>query len=77
MLLGVSTFAFAGVYLSTLIVPAILCILLLIACRPWPWATGASGWSAERWFTLALALVALQLLPLPGLLLDLVSLTRV
>lgn len=46
---------------------------MLIAYRPWPWPSDDDRWTPEQWFTLALALALLQLLPLPGLVLDFVS----
>ena len=60
------TFAFAGVYLRTLILPAILCALLLAAYRPWADLSSRRAGSAEAWLALATGAVLLQLVPLPG-----------
>lgn len=73
MLLGFSTFAFAGVYLPTLAVPALIAALLLVGYRPWPRTTASGRWSAGQWAAAALGLTLLQLVPLPGPLIDLVS----
>lgn len=67
-----STFAFAGVYLWTLAVPASLCVVMLIVYRPWP-RRGLDGSTLELWLAGALACCALQLVTLPGPLVDLVS----
>ena len=50
--------------------------MLLIAYRagrPWPWRDAAGTWTAELWLIAALALCLLQLVPLPGLIVDIVS----
>jgi hypothetical protein len=73
LLLAVSTFAFGGVYVSTLIVPAAICIVMLAACRPWS-ALASRGWRApEAWLVLAIAFTILQLVPLPGPIVDRLS----
>jgi putative inorganic carbon (HCO3(-)) transporter len=73
LLLAVSTFAFGGVYVSTLIVPAAICIVMLAACRPWT-GLASRGWgSAEAWLILAIAFTILQLVPLPGQIVDRLS----
>lgn len=50
MLLALTTFAFAGVYLSSLIVPALLCVALAVAYRPFGMSPpeGRSHGSTER-----------------------------
>ena len=68
LLLAVSTFAFAGVYLRTLAVPAVLCAVLLVLYRSWAGLT-----RAELWAIGALIFVLLQLVPLPGRAVDLIS----
>jgi O-antigen ligase len=73
LLLLSSTFAFAGVYLPTLIVPAFLCLILLAAYRPWTGVGLRTPWSADLWLIAALAFVLLQLVPLPHAIVDLIS----
>ena len=73
LLLGFTTFAFGGVYLSSLTVAVALTAILFVAYRPWPRLTVAGYPSAESWLALFLGLAALQLLPLPASLVDTVS----
>jgi O-antigen ligase len=47
--------------------------LLLILYRPWPARTATGGSSAESWLALALGLCLLQLVPLPGRIVDVLS----
>ena len=68
-----TTFAFGGVYLSTLAVPAALCVILGLLYRPWPARAADGTWSAGVWLSAALALCLLQLLPLPGAIVDVLS----
>ena len=73
LLLAVSAFAFAGVYLSTLIVPSVLCIVMAIACRPWAGLTLRRPWSTDLWLIAAFAFTLIQLVPLPGPVVDVLS----
>jgi O-antigen ligase len=73
LLLAVTTFAFAGVYRSTLVVPSAICVVMLVACRPWPGLTLRGAWATEIWLIAAFALILLQLVPLPGPIVDLLS----
>lgn len=67
-----TTFAFAGVYPGTLVVPAALCVVLVLAYRPWPLAFDAAA-SIDRWFAAACVLAFAQLVPLPANVIDAVS----
>jgi O-antigen ligase len=73
LLLAWTTFAFAGVYLFTLAIPAAICLALLIVYRPLPFPTRGGDRPAEAWIALALALTLFQLVPLPGLIVDALS----
>jgi O-antigen ligase len=73
LLLALSTFAFAGVYLRTLILPGLLCAVLLIAYRPWAGIALRAPWDPGMWAIAAFAYVLLQLVSLPGPLVDLLS----
>ena len=73
LLLAVSTFAFAGVYLSTLVVPAAICLVMLVVWRPWAGLTLRAPWGAEIWLLAAFAFTLLQLVPLPETIVDLLS----
>jgi O-antigen ligase len=71
-IVGWTTFAFAGVYPSTLAAPAILCVVLAAGYRVW----SRAGWpvpALQAWLGVYLAAIALQMLPLPAPILDLVS----
>jgi O-antigen ligase len=54
-------------------VPAVLCILLAAAYRPWTRDDGAGRPALHVWLGVFLAAVGVQLVPLPPLLLDLIS----
>jgi O-antigen ligase len=69
---GWTTFGFAGVYASTLRVPAVVCLALAAAFRPWAYG-GRAMPGVDRWLAVFLAATAAQLLPLPPALLNLVS----
>jgi O-antigen ligase len=73
VLLAFTTFAFGGVYLPSLTIACALSGVLFLAYRPWPRLTFAGRWSAEAWLAVMLALAAVQLVPLPAALIDLVS----
>ena len=73
LLLAVSTFAFAGVYLSTLILPAAICVVMLAVCRPWTGLASRGPRAPEIWLVVAIAIVILQLVPLPGPIVDRLS----
>jgi len=72
ILLGWTTFAFAGVYLWTLWLPALLSIWLVLAARPWRRPDEDARW-VERPLALIVCLVILQLVPLPAALVDVLS----
>jgi O-antigen ligase len=61
------------VYLSSLAPASVLSAVLFAAYRPWPRRTPAGAWSAEAWLALMLLLAALQLIPLPATLADVIS----
>ena len=72
VILGWTTFGFAGVYPSTLVVPAVICAALGAAWRPWrPDAEPIPALRAA--LGCYLAGIALQMVPLPRSILDLVS----
>jgi O-antigen ligase/polysaccharide polymerase Wzy-like membrane protein len=72
VLLVWTTFAFAGVYPGTLVVPAVLCLVLVLAYRPWPLAFDEAS-SIDRWLVVACVLAFAQFLPLPPVLIDALS----
>jgi len=71
LLLAWTTFAFAGVYLSSLIVPAILCVVLGVVCLP---AHVKVRPTADLIALFAVVgVIALQLVPLPAAIVHIVS----
>lgn len=66
-----TTFAFAGVYPGTLLFPALGCVVLAVLVRPWVAFDDAAG--IDRWLSVAIALAAVQLVPLPQFLVDRLS----
>ena len=71
VLLACTTFLFAGAYLSSLIVPGAVLVVLTLLYRPWR-APGAAP-PLHRWLIAIAAMMALQLVPLPELLIDRLS----
>src|SRR5258705_1574955 len=70
--LGWTTFAFAGLYPSTLLVPATVCILLVIAYRPLSY--GAEPIPAiDLWMAVLVAGIVFQMIPLPAPVIDTIS----
>jgi O-antigen ligase len=69
VLLAWTLFAFGGVYPSTLIMPAVLCVVLAVWSRPWT----CPGAAPIAMAALILAAIALQLIPLPPAVLRVVS----
>jgi O-antigen ligase len=67
--LGWTTFAFAGLYPSTLVAPAIMCLLLVAAYRPWSYG-GEPVPDLDPVLALIVLGIALQLLPLPRVVID-------
>ncbi len=71
MLVAATAFLFAGSYLSSLLLPGLLCLVLLVVYRPW------AGSSERRSLDLALlvstGVVAFQLIPLPAASVDVLS----
>jgi hypothetical protein len=76
-LLAWTTFAFAGVYLSSLIIPALLCATLAVTYRPFGSSLPPEGGRIERALDFCLFAIvgamALQLLPLPATLVERLS----
>ena len=70
--LGWTTFAFAGLYPSTLAVPAIVCVLLAIAYRLWSYG-GERIPRLDVCLAAIVGAIALQLVPLPGPVIDRIS----
>ena len=70
--LGWTTFAFAGLYPSTLTVPALVCLLLALGYRLWSYE-GDPVPGLDRVLVLVVAVIALQLVPLPRAIIDLIS----
>lgn len=69
VLLAWTLFAFGGVYPATLIIPAVLCVALVVWSRPWT----SSGAAPVGMAALVLAAIAAQLIPLPPALLRAIS----
>src|SRR3954470_21403446 len=72
VIVGWTTFGFAGVYPSTLGVPALLCLLLAATCRPWSYA-GQPVPRLHVCLGIFIAATAAQLLLLPPVILDVIS----
>src|SRR3954464_11766948 len=72
VIVGWTTFGFAGVYPSTLGVPALICAVLAVTSRPWSYQ-GRPMPVLDVCLAVFIAATALQLVPLPPALLDLVS----
>jgi hypothetical protein len=72
VVLGWTTFAFAGLYPSLLPFPAVILVLLAIIYRPWEHGR-ASLPALDAWLWITLAVIAIQLVPLPGPVIDVVS----
>jgi O-antigen ligase len=70
--LGWTTFAFAGLYPSTLLFPALVCAILAIAYRPWSYA-GRPIAAVDRCLLALVAGIGLQMVPLPRFLVDFLS----
>lgn len=74
LLIGGTTFLFAGSYFATLLLPAALCALLAVAWRPWREAEGSRAVAVlDAWLIAIGVLIAVQLLPLPGRVIDRLS----
>lgn len=67
-----TTFAFGGVYTGTLVVPGVLIAALAIAYRPRILGAGPSP-QLDRWLLVALAAMALPLIPLPRAVVEVLS----
>jgi O-antigen ligase len=72
-LAGWTTFAFGGVYPATLVIPAVLCILLLLAYRPWTSHQDEGTGLMELAFAAVIVAAIFQMVPLPGAILDVLS----
>ena len=70
-MLACTTFLFAGVYPSSLAIPALVLLVLLATHRPWRGPSASPR--LHGWLTAIAALMALQLVPLPAFLLDRLS----
>src|SRR5262249_20730502 len=70
--LGWTTFAFAGLYPSTLAVPAIGCVVLALVYRLWSYG-GERIPRLDACLAAIVGAIALQLVPLPRPLIDLIS----
>ena len=71
-LIGWTTFAFGGVYPSTLVVPALLCVGLLVAYQPWTRQDEVVG-AMELAFASVLIAAIAQMVPLPAWLITILS----
>lgn len=71
MLLAWTTFAFAGVYPGTLLLPAVGVLALAALFRPWTAFDDLA--TLDRWLYLGVGVGLIQLLPLPQLLVDRLS----
>ena len=71
MLVGATAFLFAGSYLSSLLFPGSLCLVLLVAYRPW--ADLRRPQALDAALLLSTGVAGLQLLPLPAAIIDAVS----
>src|SRR5207248_1257812 len=72
VIVGWTTFGFAGVYPSTLGVPALICVVLAAAYRPWEYR-GEPMPGIDLWLALYIGATAAQLIPLPPIVLGLLS----
>ena len=72
LVLAWTTFAFAGLYPSTLAVPAILCLLLALAYRPWSYS-GEPVPRLDIMLAVIVAAIAVQMVPLPRVAIDVLS----
>ena len=72
VVLGWTTFAFGGVYGSSLVVPGLLTLLLVVAYRPGILGRGLYA-RLDLWLLIALGAAALQVIPLPRALVDIAS----
>jgi hypothetical protein len=70
--LGWTTFGFAGLYPSALVVPALVCALLAVVYRPWAYG-GRPMPAVDVCLALVVAAIAAQMLPLPAFLIDVIS----
>ena len=71
-MLGWTTFGFAGLYPATLTVPAAILALLALLYRPWTYRDRPPS-ALDVCLIVTLGAIALQLVPLPGFLLDAIS----
>ena len=71
LVVGWTTFAFAGLYPSLLLVPALVLGVLALAYRDWA-SIGARP-AYDAWLAVVVAGIALQMVPLPRALVDFVS----
>jgi O-antigen ligase len=70
--LGWTTFGFAGLYPSTLVVPALVCAVLAIVYRPWKYH-GEAIPALHVCLALTVAAIGAQLVRLPAVLIDTIS----
>jgi hypothetical protein len=71
VLLASTTFLFAGVYPSSLVVPAVILVLLVAVYRPWRGPSEAP--QLHTWLLAIAAAMLLQLVPLPAPIVDFLS----
>ena len=67
-----TTFAFAGLYPASLLVPALVCLLLVFAYRPLSYGNAAIP-AIDLWMGALLAGILLQMIPLPAPVIDTIS----
>ena len=71
MLVAATAFLFAGSYLSSLLFPGLLCLVLLVVYRPW--AESSERRSLDLALLVSTGIVACQLIPLPAASVDVLS----
>ena len=72
LILAWTTFAFAGLYPSTLAVPAVLSVLLAAAYRLWSYR-GDPVPPLDVWLAIIVAAIGIQMIPLPSFAIDTIS----
>jgi O-antigen ligase len=71
VLIAATAFLFGGSYLSSLLFPGLLCLLLLVVNRPW--VSASERRSLDLTLLLSVGVAAVQLVPLPAAIIDVVS----